>query len=208
MLNKKATDAETELPQRGERIEIEANDSLPFHQRQELRLCGLHVVNNLLQVKPEDFYKRNIMDDIAQQLFAEEKLINEKLKISPYSSSDGDYHIDVIRRALETCDMISTPRIPTESPPENIIGYVINRGNHWLALRKIGAKWWNLDSLLKKPDLLNHFSIDVFLSNYKNTTVYYVLSKFSKVNIQFKVELVKDNKKNGWMFSKYLRLLI
>ena len=76
---------------------------------------------------------------IAEEFFVADKLINGALKISPYSSSDGYYDIIVIQRALEICEMESTPRIPTENPPENIIGYVINRGGHWLSLRKIGA---------------------------------------------------------------------
>ena len=184
MLYKKVTTTETEPSQGDMRIENEATDSLPFHQRQELRLCGLHVVNNLRQPKKqEDIIGREVMDIIAEEFFVANKLINGELKISPYSSSDGYYDIVVIQRALEICEMKSTPRIPTENPPENIIGYVINRGGHWLSLRKIGAKWWNLDSMLSKPDMLNNFSIDHFLSKLnKCKAVYCVVPKFSNVN--------------------------
>jgi ataxin-3 len=71
---------------------------------------------------------------------------------------DGNFSIQVLRKALTTfgVDMV---RFNSEegidllkiTPPEQQQGYICNFNDHWFGIRKIKGKFYNLDSLKKKP---------------------------------------------------------
>ena len=153
-----------------------------FHQRQVAHMCGQHVVSNLMQ---EDRVDEQVMDAIAAELDAAERQQNMALTPNtplPYFSSDGNYSVDVIERALDTCNIVLTRMVPNHPPPVNTFGYVIHIGSHWFALRKFSAEWWNLDSLLPSPKKLLNFSIENFVVEQEarqlgTATVYYVVDK-------------------------------
>lgn len=57
-------------------------------------------------------------------------------------------------------------RVHEDPTAEN--AFVINRENHWFTIRKIGNNWWNLDSLLDKPEHISSFYLSALLSQYRN----------------------------------------
>ena len=52
--------------------------------------------------------------------------------------------------------------------PENEIGFIINRHAHWYSLRRIGKHWWNLDSLIDKPEYISHFYVNAYVTQLRN----------------------------------------
>jgi josephin len=68
------------------------------------------------------------------------------------------------RKGIDSCDF-ATGEIdgakPGTSSENKLVGFILNvrrnwvgifPGRHWIAIRKIGGSWYNLDSDLKKPD--------------------------------------------------------
>lgn len=52
--------------------------------------------------------------------------------------------------------------------PENENGFIINRHAHWYSLRKIGTHWWNLDSLIDKPEHISPFYLSAYVAQLRN----------------------------------------
>jgi ataxin-3 len=48
------------------------------------------------------------------------------------------------------------------------LGFIINRNEHWFALRKIRNHWWNLDSLLEKPEHISPFYLSAYAAQLRN----------------------------------------
>lgn len=51
-------------------------------------------------------------------------------------------------------------------------GFVCNFRDHWIAVRRIGNSWWNLDSLKKRPEKLSQTYLEAYLEQL-------VVSKYS-----------------------------
>jgi Ataxin-3 len=60
-------------------------------------------------------------------------------------------------------DLFSSKRDITSYP-----GFICNRSNHWFAIRLIGSQFWNLDSMLEKPETISHFRLAAELEAWKS----------------------------------------
>lgn len=71
------------------------------HERQSLRLCALHSLNNLLQ-QPRSFTKADL-DRISEDLVKENEALNYYTVFNPHRHSlgMGDYDVNVITKALD-----------------------------------------------------------------------------------------------------------
>ena len=132
-----------------------------WEKQGKTNLCGLHLINNLLQSPNFD---KNMLDEISSELDKQEKLllgdsnINEKYN---NSSKDGNYNIQVISKALEIYE-IGFKQLKTEEIISNFFenkevtlitnqAFIINSKSHWLCLRKVNNVWFNLNSANDNP---------------------------------------------------------
>ena len=87
--------------------------------------------------------------------------------------ASGNFSFDVLNTALKNsfgCELISwtCEQGRNQIDPENEIGFVINRHAHWYSLRKIEKQWWNLDSLIDKPENISHFYVNAYVAQLRN----------------------------------------
>ena len=138
-----------------------------YHEKQVGDLCGLHVVNNILQ---QNRVSREVMDSIGEEFdIAERNQLNSNEPYeSPYFSPSGDYNVDVITRALSICNVQLQRLANVHLSPPNASAFAIQFDKHWLALRKIGSSWWNLNSVLQRPFVIPNFNIANFITKMED----------------------------------------
>ncbi|KNC49168.1 uncharacterized protein AMSG_11855 [Thecamonas trahens ATCC 50062] len=138
-----------------------------YWERQQMAQCGIHCVNNLLQValfEEEDFAK------IALWLDAKElEIMGFAARRTPSQNVDskGNYSVQVIVEALRRARMKALylgelDAAEAAANPVGETGFVCHRPGHWFALRKIDDAWFNLDSLLRGP----HMITDAFVAQF------------------------------------------
>ncbi|EDW09728.1 josephin-like protein [Drosophila mojavensis] len=138
-----------------------------YHEKQMRQLCALHALNNLFQ--GDQSYTKGELDDICNNL-------SPNVWINPHRSvlGLGNYDINVIMTALQkrNCEAIwfDKRKDPSIIDLDSIIGFILNipsdykfgvitlplRRRHWIAVRRIGDSYYNLDSKLRQPELLGN----------------------------------------------------
>jgi ataxin-3 len=151
-----------------------------FHEKQEGHLCAQHCLNSLLQ---GDYYSAVDLATIAHQLDnIEHKFMSEAgtsskdyLNFLSQESSNYDdsgyFSIQVLQEALKSW---SLELIPFSSQnefaqearlnPINQKAYICHFKHHWYTIRKIGNYWFNLNSILSKPQLITDTYLSVLLA--------------------------------------------
>ncbi|KAJ8318644.1 hypothetical protein KUTeg_003735 [Tegillarca granosa] len=142
-----------------------SNSSEIYHERQIKELCALHALNNLFQDK-RAFSKKDL-DDICQRLSPDHF-------INPHRSAlgFGNYDVNVLMAAVQkkNCETVWFDKRKNTKclVPEKIYGFILNtptdykwgilrlpfKRKHWIAIKKIGQYYYNLDSKLESPDLI------------------------------------------------------
>lgn len=75
----------------------------------------------------------------------------------------------VIAQALKTFDIeilsILNPDVAATARenPQNEVAFICWLREHWFTVRKIGASWWNLDSMLKAPSRVSDTYLGMLL---------------------------------------------
>eukprot|EP01084_Bolivina_argentea_P083773 151658_1 len=161
----------------------EGNDYELYHEKQQWEMCLLHSINSLLQ--KHEFTSKQL-NSICKEL-SPNKLIN------PHRSmfKTGNYDANVLIMALNKMN-IDVQWFDTRKAkeldlndeiflkflqPDNqrLVGFILNnplkkikmlKRRHWIAIKKINDKWYNLDSKLKQPKGYGNVDeLNVFLRN-------------------------------------------
>mmetsp|Transcript_1695 Transcript_1695/g.3247 ORF Transcript_1695/g.3247 Transcript_1695/m.3247 type:complete len:370 (-) Transcript_1695:180-1289(-) len=154
-----------------------------YHEPQEAALCGQHCLNNLLQQRK--FTETDLMD-IANELDRREReVMSEAGNTAVFQSflqredssniaDDGNFSIQVLMEALKTVNITLVPldssdpvAVAARRDAWNQKAYVCNLLNHWFCLRRIGRRWWNLNSLYKTPELVSQTFLTIYLEQLK-----------------------------------------
>ncbi|CAA6669450.1 unnamed protein product [Spirodela intermedia] len=109
-----------------------------YHEKQRLQFCLLHALNNLLQ----------LVDPLS-------------VVFRPHHNRlTGNYDVNVLIAALESRGRRVLWHDPAAAPPP-LEGILLNvpvrklaglwKSRHWLTLRQIDGRWYNLDSDLEEP---------------------------------------------------------
>ena len=156
-----------------------------YHEKQRLRLCGLHAINSLLQ---RPVFDENRLNLIGNSLFATESKLrcNEPFITNHYYNKFGDYSIDVLREALQLKDIILR-RINDLSALADAQAFIIHSNDHWFSLRKFDGHWVNLNSTLDRPTVIEHIHIQSFLNSLTEPSVYVIdgdLPEIPEENVQ------------------------
>lgn len=87
----------------------------------------------------------------------------------------GYFSVQVISSALEVWGLELVPFSSTDervkhvfSDPCGMQAFICNYRDHWFTIRKLGAQWFNLNSLLKRPQLISDTYLALFLAQLKN----------------------------------------
>lgn len=148
-----------------------------YHERQEALLCGQHALNNLVQ---SDAFSAMELATIAQQLDAielqfmaenNEGGINSPdyrrrlLEGSVHVDAHGNFSIEVLKAAIQNMYGIPLPHLSKKyligggHDITEYQGFLCHKSDHWFAIRKIGGRFWNLNSFLERPTVISHFAL-------------------------------------------------
>lgn len=141
-----------------------------FHELQQSALCGQHCCNNLLQ---NHTFTEFDLAEIAQELDGQERALG--IGIAGESSNvdaSGNFSIQVLRRALQQSHGIELISWSGEAGREVLNfdrehGFIVNRREHWFAIRKIKGKWYNLNSTSPRPEVISDFYVEAFLGQLR-----------------------------------------
>lgn len=155
-----------------------------FHEKQEGSLCAQHCLNSLLQ---GSYFTAVELSDLAHKLDEAERLRMAECGIDseeyqqflrqPSGNMDdsGYFSVQVISSALEVWGLEIVPfssmddRVASVfSDPCRMQAFICNYKDHWFTIRKLGNQWFNLNSLLKHPQLISDTYLSLFLAQLKN----------------------------------------
>ena len=141
-----------------------------YHEKQESNLCGQHALNNVLQI-PGAFTPVSL-SEIAGKLDQQEKSMGLSNFTSQNVDASGNFSVQVLSNALSQGYNFNLVNWNAESERDRDVlneqGLILNRMNHWLALRKIKNKWWNLDSTLPHPTFISDFYLSSLIAQMRN----------------------------------------
>ena len=137
-----------------------------FFQRHDLR-CGVYAINNIVGWGVLTRSEADAGAELAARAWRE--------RVSKHRSGDGDYSLAALGEAVHACSsfrldfvkyshriaagIVTHPGDPVEAGG-TVLGYLIHRANHWVALvltrdvvydRRTKAKAWLYDSLADGP---------------------------------------------------------
>jgi len=78
----------------------------------------------------------------------------------------------VLRAALQKDFNLSLPSVSSSEMREGnkdlttLPGFILNRDNHWFAIRLINENFWVLDSLKEQPERISHFRLAAEIQAY------------------------------------------
>ncbi|XP_065828779.1 ataxin-3-like [Oscarella lobularis] len=153
-----------------------------FHETQEGSLCAQHCLNSLVQ---GPYFTAVDLGNIARDLDEEERQRMaegdveseeyQKFLREPSHNVDdsGFFSVQVLSQALAVWNLQLIPYNSQEAQTarENPLtekAFICNLQEHWLAVRKLGRQWFNLNSLLSGPELLSNTYLGLFLAQLQN----------------------------------------
>lgn len=144
-----------------------------YHEQQESALCGQHCLNNLLQ---GPYFTAVDLSEIAAELDAQEVALGqqESLHASANVDDSGNFSIQVLRSALQRFNGVDL-RVwfrggggNSSDEPSQQKAFIVNRSQHWLTIRKIHGRWWNLNSVNERPEVISDFYLTALLSQLRD----------------------------------------
>lgn len=85
----------------------------------------------------------------------------------------GYFSVQVISSALQVWELELVPYSSTDerinmSDPSKMNAFICNYKDHWFTIRKIGSQWFNLNSLLTRPQSISDTYLSLYLAQLKN----------------------------------------
>lgn len=120
------------------------------------------------------------MDDEERQRMAEcgeESEEYRRFLQQPSGNMDdsGYFSVQVISSALQVWGLELVPYSSTDdrvksalTDPCKMKAFICNYKDHWFTIRRLGNQWFNLNSLLNKPELISDTYLALFLAQLKN----------------------------------------
>lgn len=120
------------------------------------------------------------MDDEERQRMAEcgeESEEYRRFLQQPSGNMDdsGYFSVQVISSALQVWGLELVPYSSTDdrvktalTDPCKMNAFICNYKDHWFTIRRLGNQWFNLNSLLSKPELISDTYLALFLAQLKN----------------------------------------
>jgi len=155
--------------------------SLVFHEQQVAALCGRHALNNLLQ---GPWFTEFELADIARELDdTEQVLMLERgadtadfARFAAEGSGNvddaGNFSVSVLSEALQRAAGVELDTGKSSvgaciSDPSLCEAFLLNQADHWFSIRRINATWFNLNSMLRRPEIIGTFYLTAFLGQLR-----------------------------------------
>jgi len=110
-----------------------------------------------------DISKNNIITYYCVLIHSSKDYIKRIAEGSGNVDASGNFSIEVLRAALLHRYDLSLPNMNQENVRgleiTEMEGFVCNRESHWFAIRRIGPRFWNLNSTIDKPLPISHFRL-------------------------------------------------
>eukprot|EP00002_Diphylleia_rotans_P015567 TRINITY_DN3013_c0_g3_i6.p1 TRINITY_DN3013_c0_g3~~TRINITY_DN3013_c0_g3_i6.p1 ORF type:complete len:212 (+),score=31.60 TRINITY_DN3013_c0_g3_i6:82-717(+) len=161
-----------------------------YHERQDGMLCLRHALNALVQY---DAFDEVGLGAIGTRLDESERQLmmlqdggmtsnaHGSKEIQCNVSDDGNFSVQVMIQALQEIGLYAFSYSSPESEgirhnPETQTGFICNLQSHWFAIRKIGQKWFNLNSSFRRARQISDTYLSLFLTQLlsENYSVYVV----------------------------------
>jgi Ataxin-3 len=204
---------------------VDANSVWIYHERQEALLCGQHALNNLAQA---NVFSASMLAEIAQHLDTLElnvyaqnneggrnsKEYRERLaQGSHHVDEAGNFSIEVLKAAVQREYGIPLPHLSSQQRREagedicNLQGFLCHKSDHWFAIRNIGGRFWNLNSLLERPVVITHFTLGSEMDKWvsQGYTVFYVESGLPVGGVKGRTGSTSNNHAQWHKMSDLLR---
>ena len=86
----------------------------------------------------------------------------------------GNFSIQVLRAALQGRFGLDLPALGQDGVSElgditHFEGFICNRQSHWFAIRQINGRFWNLNSMEKRPTIISHFQLASQIKDLENS---------------------------------------
>ena len=174
-----------------------------LREKQESALCGTHCINNLLQ---GPYYNEAAMAEIAHSLDQRERSLMMESGVDSadflaYAAADssnvdasGNFSIEVLSESLSnfglSCVNIASPDCKhVRDNPLDQTGYICNFQSHWLAIRKLHGRWFNLNSLQSEnngwgPSYITDLYLSLYLQELRSRryTIFVVTGNYPQVD--------------------------
>lgn len=141
-----------------------------YHEKQVGALCAVHAMNNLVQCRLFDEVQ---LASIAHELDAAESSWLEGSRLvgeegSANVRADGFFSVQVIVTALQRVGLSCAPAgvAGAIAEPDREVGFILNRREHWFALRRIGIEWFDLNSMFAQPRHMSPTHLALFLREH------------------------------------------
>ena len=168
-----------EMPVDGERLPTDFHGI--YHEKQIGALCAVHALNNLVQAR---WFDEVGLAEVARDLDRREAALLSSPVANHESQNvrgDGFFSVQVILQALQRAGLACGQMGSTANRESGDAGYILNRREHWFALRRIGERhWFDLNSMAKTPQEMSPAHVDLFLQAHfeKGYSVFAVRGAF------------------------------
>jgi ataxin-3 len=146
---------------------------LLYHEKQEAGLCAVHALNSLLQgsvfTEIDLMEIAHSLDRVEREVMAAGGLdsadyLRFMARDSSNVSEDGNFSIQVIEKALERRGLGCVPLADSRAVDATAdAAFLLHLHSHWIAVRRVHARWWNFNSLLRTPRALSDFYVALFV---------------------------------------------
>jgi ataxin-3 len=140
------------------------------------QLCGLHCLNSLLQ---GPIFTEFDLAEIGMELDQRERLLLDDVSaqagVQTNVNDSGNFTFQVLVEAMSRINQgfafipirhsdVSGPAL--DKLLAGCSGFVCHNSNHWIAIRRVGEEWYNLNSTnTRAPQLISEFLLSLFFES-------------------------------------------
>jgi ataxin-3 len=106
--------------------------------------------------------------------FSSKDYLNRISEGSGNVDPSGNFSIEVLRAALNAKYGLELPSLLQEGVAAfgdvtDMEGFICNREAHWFAIRKVNGRFWNLNSMAERPEIISHFQLATEIQGWQNS---------------------------------------
>ena len=80
----------------------------------------------------------------------------------------------MLRAALKSKYNLDLPNVKAQRVSElgdvtEMSGFICNKSAHWFAIRMINGRFWNLNSMKERPEIISHFKLATEIAGYQSS---------------------------------------
>jgi ataxin-3 len=125
-----------------------------YHEKQVAAMCAVHCVNNMLQ---GPMFEYSDFGRVAQELDAAERRLTGGAGLD-YGNMrmDGFFNVQVMQTVLTRAGyqmqaLAGEAGKTAQGDTAKESAFILNKREHWFALRRIGREWFDLNSCMRTP---------------------------------------------------------